>query len=183
MKTNHIICDADITYENGAVVRTAFVTSYGGDVVAQTAPDLGAAIASAAEKLKQTATLPRYEYPGHVLTAAMLQNLSRHGVNFSVRRQDCIHIRALDSQERVGKAIFGGGLLLSNETTAEKVAAEKVAAEKVAAEKVKRTIWELSDREYRMIAALGSGSGCSEDAFNTDPDAITFLGGVPDAGH
>lgn len=41
MRMNHIFCDADITYENGAIVRTAFVTSYGADTVAQTAPKLG----------------------------------------------------------------------------------------------------------------------------------------------
>ena len=27
MRMNHIICDANITYENGATIRTAFVTS------------------------------------------------------------------------------------------------------------------------------------------------------------
>ena len=38
-RMNHIICDADITYENGAVVRTAFVTNLDKDIVAETAPD------------------------------------------------------------------------------------------------------------------------------------------------
>ena len=37
----HIICDANITYANGAVVRTAFVTNMGGDVVAESCPELG----------------------------------------------------------------------------------------------------------------------------------------------
>lgn len=50
LRMNHIICDADIVYENGAVVKTAFVTSYGADVVAQTAPRLGKAIADAMKK-------------------------------------------------------------------------------------------------------------------------------------
>ena len=52
MRMNHIICDADIIYENGAIVRTAFVTSYGGDVVAQTAPDLRKAIEATMSKIK-----------------------------------------------------------------------------------------------------------------------------------
>lgn len=30
MQMNHIICDCSIVYENGAVVRTSFVTSFGG---------------------------------------------------------------------------------------------------------------------------------------------------------
>lgn len=50
MRVNHIICDADITYANGAVVRTAFVTNYGNKIT-QTAPSLGKAIAQA---MKQT---------------------------------------------------------------------------------------------------------------------------------
>lgn len=38
MRMNHIICDADIVYENGANVRTAFVTNLGdGETVLQTA--------------------------------------------------------------------------------------------------------------------------------------------------
>lgn len=30
MRMNHIICDCNIVYENGAVVKTSFVTSFGG---------------------------------------------------------------------------------------------------------------------------------------------------------
>lgn len=30
MRMNHIICDCQIVYENGAVVKTSFVTSFGG---------------------------------------------------------------------------------------------------------------------------------------------------------
>lgn len=53
MRMNHIVCDADIIYENGACVKTAFVTSYGGDIVAQTAPDLGAKIGEAVKRSKR----------------------------------------------------------------------------------------------------------------------------------
>ena len=50
LQTNHIICDADITYENGAVVRTAFITSYGGNV-AQTRTAQGNRAGDAADKV------------------------------------------------------------------------------------------------------------------------------------
>ena len=49
-----------------------------------------------------------------------------------------------DGWETRRKAIFGGGLLLS-----EKAAAERAAAEKAAAHK-----WELSDRELAIVASL-----------------------------
>ena len=44
-----------------------------------------------------------------------------------------------------GKAIFGGGYLLS----------EKAAAEKAAAEKANAIEWELSESEKRIVASLG----------------------------
>ena len=168
---NHIICDADITYENGAVVRTAFVTSFGG-AIAQTAPGLGEAVRLAMKKIKteKKREIPKYTYPSYVLTAAMLQRYSHYGIDFRVEREDCTFISKLDSQRDMGKAIFGGGLLLSEKAAAEKAAAEKAAAEKAAAEKAAAEkaaaekaaaekaaahIWELSEREKGIIAQLG----------------------------
>ena len=141
LRMNHIICDADITYENGAIVRTAFVTSYGADVIAQTEPRLGKAIADAmkiinAERKKE---LPKYSYPDYVLTAAMLQRYSKYGVEMKVHRGECLAISALDEQRKKGKRIFGGGLLLSERAAAERAAAER---------------WGLSHREYEAIRAL-----------------------------
>ena len=147
MRMNHIICDAEIVYENGAVVRTAFVTSYGGDIVAQTAPELGRAVQDTVYRLKaeKTRTMPKYDYPDNVVTAAMLQRYSKYGIDFKVRRDECIAIAKLDAQAEARKAIFGGGLLLSERKAAEKAAAEKAAAEK----------WELSKRELKLIEELG----------------------------
>lgn len=151
MQMNHIICDADITYDNGAVVRTAFVTNFG-DKIAQTAPKLRRAIVGAMQQTKAETKreLPKYTYPDHVLTAAMLQKYAHYGVDFAVDRGDCTFIAKMDAQAAKGKTIFGGGLLLS-----EKAAAEKAAAEKAAAEKVNAHIWELSEREREIIASLG----------------------------
>lgn len=152
MRMNHIICDADITYENGATVRTAFVTSYGGDIIAQTASSLRAAISDAMEKtLAETKReIPKYAYPDHVLTAAMLQKYSKYGIDMKVRRGECTLISALDAQREQGKTVFGCGLLLSERAAAERAAAERVAAERVAAQ-----IWELSPREWEIVRGLG----------------------------
>ena len=68
----------------------------------------------------------------------------------AVSRSDCVPVSKLDAQSKSGKAIFGGGLLLS-----EKAAAEKAAAEKVAAEKVAAYIWQLSAREKAIVESLG----------------------------
>ena len=156
MRMTHIICDAQIIYENGAVVGTAFVTNLGGDIIARTAPRLGKAIADAVDKIKRETRreIPKYTYPDHILTAAMLKRYSKYGVDFSVKRENCQFISRLDSQKESGKTIYGGGLLLSNEAAAERAAAERAAAERAAAERAAATVWQLSNRELEMVAAL-----------------------------
>ena len=135
----HIICDANITYENGAVVHTAFVTNMGGDVVAESCPELGDRINAVMDELKSRSAkqMPKYEYPDEVLTAAKLQWMAAHHTPFQVRRADCARVTKLDAMG--GKGIFGGGLLL----------AERAAAERAAATK-----WALSVRELAIIDRL-----------------------------
>lgn len=150
MRMNHIFCDAHIVYENGAEVTTSFVTSFGGDIVAQTAPDLGETLRRLNDEARHAAAkhLPKYEYPAHVLTAAMMQRYAFRGIDFEVRRGECVRVAELDSQKEKKKTIYGGGLLLSD-----KKAAERAAAERAAAVEVKQ--WELSERERDIINHLG----------------------------
>lgn len=152
METNHIIAEAPIVYENGAVVQTAFVTSYGCNIVAQTSPKLHDAITQAQKRIKneRSKIIPKYIYPDHVLTAAMLQKYSKYGIDYKVRRGDCVPIPALDAQRAKKKAFFGMGLLLSERAATEKTAAERTATEKTAAVR-----WELSAREKDIIKTLG----------------------------
>ena len=164
--TNHLICDANIVYENGAVVRTSFVTSYGGDVVAQTAPELTRLINEEAKRqLRETVKeLPKYSYPDHVVTSALMQKYARYGIDFKVPRGECVRIGRLDAQRPYKKEIFGYGLLLSDRLAAEKAAAERAAREKAAAERAARekaaaerantTVWTLSDREKQIAKEL-----------------------------
>ena len=156
MRMNHLICDANIEYENGAIVRTAFVTSYGGDVIAQTAPTLGRVINAAVEQLRKekTRSLPKYTYPDNILTAAILQRWAHYGIDFKVRRGECALVSKLDAQRESGKGIFGGGLLLSSQKAADRAAAERAAAERAAAERAAAHKWELSDRELAIVASL-----------------------------
>ena len=134
---------ASITYENGASVATSFLTNMeDDDIVAITDPDLFKAIDAANQETlsKIHKSLPKYEYPVHVATAAKLGYLAKYGQALTIKRSDCVFIRKLDAQDEQDKAIFGGGLLLS----------EKAAAEKAAAEK-----WSLSARELNIISKLG----------------------------
>lgn len=161
MRMNHIFCDANIVYDNGAEVKTSFVTSFGGDIIAQTAPDLGKTLRRLNDEARHAAArqLPKYEYPAHVLTAAMMQRYALRGIDFEVRRGECVRIAGLDSQKEKKKNIFGGGLLLSDKKAAERLAAERLAAERLAAERLAAErlaadVWELSEREQEIISKL-----------------------------
>lgn len=147
MRMCHISCDAKIVYENGAVVNTGFVTSFNGDVVLRSAPELGRLVNAKVEELKKRGKveLPKYSYPDHVVTSAMAGRWAKYGIDFSVRRGDCVYIGALDEQRTNGKGIYGGGLLLSERAAAERAAAERAAAH----------VWHLSQREQRIVDSLG----------------------------
>lgn len=139
-----VVPGASITYENGAVVRTSFVSNLFGDIAAMSAPDLGQAIEEA--QAREDRSLPRYVYPAHVLRACDLERFSKRGVRYVVRRSSAQHIARLESQgKRAG--IYGGGLLLSEAAAAERQAAE-------AAARVTATAWTLGETEWNIIKTL-----------------------------
>lgn len=133
-------------------MKTSFITNYEADITAQTAPDLTKLVNDKVTELRREKKkqLPKYSYPDHLVTAAMLQKMSHYGIDFKVRRRDCMRVRQLDAQKATGKEIFGYGLLLS-----EKAAVEKAAAEK-AAEKATVTMYSLSEREVAIVQKLGT---------------------------
>ena len=155
----HIVCDVSITYENGAVVRTAFVTNMGGDVVAESCPELHDRLQPVCDELarRKTKQLQKYEYPDEVLTASKLQWFATHHTPFQVRRADCARVNKLDAMG--GKSIFGGGLLLSPRAASARTAAARTAAARTAAERAAAGAeprkWELSPREKELSAMLG----------------------------
>ena len=155
-----VICTGvNITYENGANVNTSFVTNMD-SVSAKSEPELYKKIDEINRKNSKKNELPKYQYPDNVMTAAMLNQLSKNGQCLSVERDSCYFLRQLDSQKEAGSTIFGSGLLLSTEKAAEKVAAEAAAAAAAAAaaeaasEKAAVTVWPLSDRELDIIKKL-----------------------------
>lgn len=137
----------DVCYENGATISTSFVTNLQPELVLSTAPALNEAVDR--ENKKNLAlihkTVPRYEYPDHVITAALAQRFGQYGVEFSVHRSDAVKIRTMDAQRAAGKSIFGYGWLLSDRAAAERAAADRAAAERAARKSA--TVWKLSDRE------------------------------------
>ena len=140
-----------VTYKNGANVNTSFVTNLETCRV-RSAPTLYQAIKAANdENIKEIhKQLPKYEYPDHVLTATKCAQFSRYGVDFRASAEETKKIKMLDAQKIVGKTIFGGAYLLSENLKQEK---EKAETEKAEKEDVRR--FELSDREMEVVRSLG----------------------------
>ena len=137
-----------ITYENGANVKTSFLTNMEGhEIAAFSDVELFEAIEKANDENEAAmrVSLPKYEYPDEVITSAKMGWLCQYGQALTIRRDESKLIRALDAQKEQDKAIYGGGLLLSTQKTAERAAAECAAATK----------WQLSDREREIQRSLG----------------------------
>ena len=122
---------------------------------------------------EQKGELPNYEYPPELVTAASLSRYSVHGVDFKVAPEELERVTALDAQKAHGKAIFGGGFLLSNEATRRNIAAmeqkelnirdaelermRKVVEGETSVEDLDGGIivWQLSERERAIVDSLG----------------------------
>ena len=159
-EVNHIICDVDVIYDNGAVVNTCFLTTLGDDFIAS-APDLNALIRDEVKRLQKdsTANLPKYEYPPNVITATRIGYIANNGVDFRIKRSECHFTRALDSQREMGKAIFGAGYLISDAARDRIIEAEAEAKARFAEKRGytdgrESIVWDLSDREREIIKGL-----------------------------
>ena len=152
----YICVGADITYTNGAQVCTSFVTNLD-SCRARTAPDLYRAIETENDKNVKGAKVhvPKYAFPDCVVTAAILQRWSKHGIPYRLEKNDCVRISALDSMREAGKAIYGGGYLLSEKATRERAAAERAAVLAAAAGGGYDAVWDVGDRERRIQDSLG----------------------------
>nr|DAO87745.1 MAG TPA: ParB protein [Caudoviricetes sp.] len=157
---NYLPMSCHITYENGADVRTSFVTNLG-DWKIETVPELWRLVdgLNAQNTNANETELPGYTYPDCVMTPIRIAPTAKW-ITLRVRAEDASFIRALDAQRDHGKTIYGTAFLLSEKAAAEKAAAEQAAAEqaaakKAAAEKREQFVWALSDREKEIVAALG----------------------------
>ena len=156
-KYTRIICGADIIYENGAEVRTSFVSNLFGDTLAMSAPDLYESL----NAIARDKSLPKYHYPENVLTFSDISKCSAHGVEISIPRGESHFIRALDCQKEHGKHIYGAGFLLSDrQAAAIREAHKQCERNKIAkAAKDESThVWNLSDRERAICLELGGGA-------------------------
>ena len=151
-KVTIIAVNANIVYENGAKVLTSFVTNMAPkDVALDTPPDLYAAI-DRANGQKEKSELPKFLFPRNAITTSRLSNLAQNGRRLTITRNECFFVTDLDALKKRGKAIYGGGLILST-AAAERAAVERAAAERAAAERESARL-ELSAAEMAAVEWL-----------------------------
>ncbi len=137
-----VITGSNIEYDNGADISTAFLSNMFGDLRIWGCPELAGRIKEAQKVTRAKKSPPKYIYPGNVITSAAVEYVTRKGAGIRIRGSETRHISKLESQARVGKAIFGSGFLLSDN------AAARMEAKRNAVE------WELSDAEKSIIKRL-----------------------------
>ena len=140
---HYVICDMNIVYQNGANVPMSFVTNLG-DCLMQTAPELSEKV-KGLQKIDKS--MPKYEYPPEIVTAAKLRYIDSKGIRFSIPANSGVSfIRRLDGQK--DKGIFGGGFLISQ-------AQAQAQAQAKAQAQAQAQVFQLSHRERLLSEALG----------------------------
>ncbi len=154
----HLVVGANIKYENGAQVKTSFLSNVFGNLKVIGDSELYQKF----EDIRKAGLvkLPKYVYPNSVLTVSAVQWLVEKGISIQIEKQHAKHWRGLDSQKKHNKAIFGSGFLISDKAAADKAAADKAAADKAAADKAAADkenviVWGLSAKELAIIKDLG----------------------------
>jgi hypothetical protein len=154
-----IVVGAAIVYENGAIVKTSFLTNMAGD--ARVIGDV-----ELHEQLRRTlrlmghadrVDLPAYQYPLNVLTVSMVHSLVLKKIPVQFDNEETVFVNGLECQKKYRKSIFGGGLLLSEKAAAKRTVAERAAAERIIEERAaanKTFTWTLSEREVSIIKKM-----------------------------
>ena len=133
----YIVAGADVIYENGAHVSTSFITNMHPDLRVWVCPQIYNAVTEA--QATPSKAKKGFQYPDNLITAATLTKLAAHNTELQIKKSACQFVKSSDAADRVGRALFGGGFLLSERAAAERAAATKLL---------------LSEREQRIIARL-----------------------------
>lgn len=141
---SNIAVGANITYENGAVVKTSFLCSKGPKIMSS--PELYEIVEAAnRQNLKEANTPqhPKYTYPDNVMTSNKVSAFSKYGVKYE--EDTGVFVRRLDSQIKHHKAIFGAGFIVPE------LNARRAQEEYRRAQEEHSFKWELSPREMQLL--------------------------------
>ena len=140
----YIVTNSDIEYENGAKVRTGFITNALEGVRVWLCPELSDAVEEA--QADEDKTKQGFVYPDNIITAAILGKIVKRGISLKIRKESCEPISESDSAKEQGRGLYGGGFIISDGAAAERAAAERAAATRLL----------LSPREKGIIERLNA---------------------------
>lgn len=109
----HIVCGASITYENGAIVNTSFVTNLFPNVRVWVCKSLLQAIEAVTVKCPKK-KIRKLSLPKNVITAARLGKALNAGKEAVILADECQFTRTFG-----GTQLFGGGFLINNHASAQ----------------------------------------------------------------
>jgi hypothetical protein len=136
-----ILTCSDIAYENGAKVKTSFVTNLEDpEVFCACAKELASAIKIAQKTGKTNPGTGKLDFPRNVTNAARFCDGFCERVDFTLKRGECVFLGSFG-----GRGIFGGGAILCDS------AAEQLEAKKLEAKRLKRLKMEMSATERTPI--------------------------------
>lgn len=143
-----VVISSNIEYTNGAKIRTGFITNLDQDNIIRVAPNLSDAIEKINAAINPKKHIPRYTYPKNVVRVTDLFKICSNHQSITIPRSKAVFIRALDSQKKLHKTIFGGGTLVSSDV------ADDVSRLKHVTDDVSRLNWTLSDQEKILVDEL-----------------------------
>lgn len=152
-----IVVGCGITYENGANVKTSFVTNLEPHSIRmKTEPELFAIVEKINKENVAKKKPPTIQLPANVLTSSRIHKLNDVGLYLEIPRAESIYIRKLDEQHKTD--IYGAGLLVSDRIADKYI---QLAQRRLSIREQYTApdhIWHLSDREQELITELNKES-------------------------
>ena len=104
----YIIANCDVVYENGANVRTGFITNMIPDLRIWLCPELRDAVIAA--QPDEDKTKRGFVYPDNIVTSATLGKIVKRSIELKIPKTACEYLSESDSAKEQGRGLFGGGL-------------------------------------------------------------------------
>lgn len=108
----YVICGQGVTYENGAVVNTSFVTNVPelADYRIYISTSLYRAIGETDHELQKKANIARYKRPAELWTIPVLSKIAKGDIDFGIKKEECEEVDNIECLKEMGKSLFGGGI-------------------------------------------------------------------------
>ena len=127
----YVVCGQGVTYENGAVVNTSFVTNVPEleDYRIYIPTALYRSIGEVDHELQKKANFSKYKRPAELWTIPVLSKIAKGEVDYGIKKTECEEIQNIECLKEMGKSLFGGGYLLGSAAAREAAAREAAARE------------------------------------------------------